>query len=76
MASDLYKVLLWKDAVEQFNNEVLPQVIATEKLYGSKRPDLPMRREAWNNWVDSLCKDKQISDWQQDNWPQPECCEG
>ena len=30
------------------------------------------RCEAWNNWVDSLCKGREISDWQSMNWGHPE----
>ena len=75
MASNLRSVMTWKQAVEQFKEHVLPSVVATEKLYG-RGPDLPMRRETWNNWIDSLCKNEQISDWQYNNWSQPECCEG
>ena len=75
MASNLRSVMTWKQAVEQFKDHVLPSVVATEKLYG-RGPDLPMRRETWNNWTDSLCKNEQISDWQYNNWSQPECCEG
>jgi len=37
-------------------------------------PDWPARREAWNNWTDSLCKDYEISDWQYANWSQPSVC--
>ena len=75
MASNLRSVMTWKQAVEQFKDHVLPSVVATEKLYG-RGPDLTMRRETWNNWTDSLCKNEQISDWQYNNWSQPECCEG
>ena len=75
MASNLRSIMTWKQAVEQFKDHVLPSVVATEKLYG-RGPDLPMRRETWNNWTDSLCKNEQISDWQYNNWSQPECCEG
>jgi hypothetical protein len=33
-------------------------------------------REAWNNWTDGLCKDGEISDWQYENWSQPDSCDG
>jgi len=34
---------------------------------------MPARREAWNNWTDSLACDEQISDWQVHNWGHPAC---
>jgi hypothetical protein len=77
MASDLYKVMLWEQAVEQFNECYMPRIRGTEQLYGrANYPDLPMRREAWNNYTDSLCKNRLISDWQYENWSQPAVCDG
>jgi len=35
------------------------------------RFDYVAKREAWNNWTDALCKDRQITSWQYDNWTQP-----
>jgi len=35
------------------------------------RFDYVAKREAWNNWTDGLCKDRQITPWQYDNWTQP-----
>ena len=34
------------------------------------RFDYVAKREAWNNWTDGLCKDRQITSWQYDNWTQ------
>ena len=34
--------------------------------------DGPARCETWNNWVDGLNKDGQISDWQAMNWSHPD----
>jgi len=77
MASDLYKVMLWEQAVEQFNECYMPRIRGTEQLFGrANYPDLPMRREAWNNYTDSLCKNRLISDWQYENWSQPAVCDG
>ena len=73
MASNLYRVMTWDQAVEQFEMSVLPMVIAHYEQDGII--DEPARREAWNNWTDSLCKDNQISDWQYANWTQPRCCD-
>lgn len=36
-----------------------------------ERGDDVARREAWNNFTDSLCEDKQITRWQCDNWTNP-----
>ena len=74
MASDLYNVMTHAQAVDYFNAEILPTI--KEHYEQDGVPDLPARREEWNNWTDSLCKDEQISDWQYDNWTQPETCEG
>jgi len=74
MASDLYNVMTHDQAVDYFNAEILPTI--KEHYEQDGVPDLPARREEWNNWTDSLCKDEQISDWQYDNWTQPETCEG
>ena len=75
MASDLYKVMLWEQAVQEFNDYYMPAIREREERY-NRHPDLPMRREAWNNFTDSLCKNNQISDWQYDNWSQPDVCDG
>jgi hypothetical protein len=75
MASDLYKVMTWEQAVAEFNDYYMPLVRKEEKRYNN-HPDLPMRRESWNNFTDSLCKDEQISDWQYENWSQPPVCDG
>ena len=73
MASNLYRVMTWDQAVSEFEMFVLPTV--TEHYEQDGIIDEPARREAWNNWTDSLCKDNQISDWQYENWSQPRCCD-
>ncbi len=70
---DIQNPMLWADAVIYFENEILPQIRMTEAESGGGR-DWPMRREAWNNWTDALCKDGEISDWQYENWSQPLSC--
>ena len=35
------------------------------------KADAVARREAWNNFTDSLCKDGMISDRQYDTWSNP-----
>ena len=72
MASNLRNVMTWDQAVEQFNEFVLPLVQEEFEQDGIK--DIPARREAWNNWTDSLCKEKIISDWQYENWSHAPTC--
>ena len=74
---DLHRVLLWEDAVRIFERDFLPGIRLTEQRNNDGQPwvDSCMRREAWNNWPDSLCEDGRISDWQYENWSQPESCE-
>ena len=72
MASNIPTVILFADACETFTTEILPMIQEAHEQDG--QPDWPARREAWNNWTDSLCKDGQISDWQYANWSQPRVC--
>ena len=72
MPANLYRVMTWNQACEDFKNHVLPYTIKAYEQDG--QPDWPARREAWNNWTDSLCKDGQISDWQYNNWSQSPLC--
>ena len=72
MAANLDSVLTWKQACNQFEYIHLPVIkLAFEK---DGVPDWPARREAWNNWTDHLCKNKEISDWQYENWSQSPLC--
>ena len=71
MASNLDTVITFAQACETFTLEILPMVQEAYEQDGD--PDWPARREAWNNWVDGLCCDEQISDWQCDNWGHPAC---
>ena len=71
MASNLDTVILFADACETFTTEILPLVQEAEQRLG--HPDMPARREAWNDWADSLCQNGQISDWQYANWGHPDC---
>ena len=73
MAANLDSVMTWEQACEQFESEVFPCVQAQYEQDGV--PDWPARREAWNNWTDSLCKNGQISDWQDANWSHSPLCE-
>jgi|TARA_R110002020_G_scaffold133057_1_gene296979 hypothetical protein len=72
MASNLYDVITWDQAVADFTDNIMPYV--REQYEQDGIPDWPARSEAWCNWTDSLCKDGQISDWQYMNWSHPPIC--
>jgi len=73
MASNLHTVMKWQQAVEYFNESILPNHQRQYEQDGV--PDIPARSEEWNNWTDSLCKSGIISDWQYANWSHPQTCE-
>ena len=66
MASNLDTVMTFDQACEQFTDCILPMIQEQHEQDGIA--DMPARREAWNNWTDSLCSDGQLSDWQYMNW--------
>jgi len=41
------------------------------EFYVGPRGDVVMKREAWNNFTDALCKYRQITDRQYDTWDNP-----
>lgn len=61
-----------QDIVDEFLEHVLPAVKLQYEQDGI--PDLPARRKAWNNWTDSLCKDRRITPRQYEEWDQPGEC--
>ena len=69
MARDINRPMLHTQAVEMFTNDIVP-VIPT--LHDGTI-DTIATSEAWNNWTDSLCKNRVISDWQYENWSHPPC---
>ena len=71
MASNLPTVMTFAQACEIFTLELLPMI--QEQYEQDGIADYPARREAWNNWTDSLCQNEQISDWQVHNWGHPAC---
>ena len=78
MASNLYTVITRDEAIQQFEDYVLPAIIEQEtKWQGGtwQHIDEPHRCEEWNNFTDMLCKSNEISDWQYENWTHPDCCE-
>ena len=74
MASNLHTVMTRDEAIEIFDSCILPIVV--EEYEQDGRPDEVARRETWNNWTDGLCKDREISDWQYENWTHPDSCGG
>lgn len=41
------------------------------EIDNSPKGDAVWRREAWNNFTDALCKDRQITSRQYDTWTNP-----
>lgn len=61
---------LTRDQVwSRFRNEILPGIKKRYEQNG--RPDKPARREAWNNYVDSLVKDGSVTEKAADSWGHP-----
>jgi len=54
---------------QQFKTDILPHIKKTYERDGI--PDKPARREAWNNYVDSLAQDGLVSYDDADNWSHP-----
>lgn len=59
-------VTLWEEATDFWFEHIKPHVI---ERYRSA--DQAALRTSWNDYVDSLHKTQQISDWQRDNWSSP-----
>ena len=77
MAKNLHNVITWKEACQVFEESIIPELVEQETKYQGgewQHVDRPLRSETWNNWTDMLCKNEQISDWQYENWCQPDCC--
>ena len=70
MARDIPMVMWHADAVRFFEDEIAPRI----PKHRDGTPDEIALSEAWNNWTDSLCKGRIISDWQYANWSHPPCC--
>lgn len=54
------------EAMKQFREEILP---AVEWRYGKN--DKVAQSQAWNDFTDGLCKDKQITMKQYSSWDNP-----
>ena len=73
MASNLYQVITREQAIASFEEYELPIIQQNEQRLG--HIDYVARSEAWSNYVDSLWQNRQISDWQLENWDHPDCTE-
>ena len=73
MASNLYTVITREQAIASFEEYELPIIQQDEQRLG--HIDYVARSEAWSNYVDSLWQNRQISDWQLENWEHPDCTE-
>lgn len=60
-----------QEALDHFKAEILPAVDKAYPPDSRGRPDLPARREAWNNYTDGLHEDRQITRHQYDTWSNP-----
>ncbi len=58
-----------RQVLELFKSEVLPFI--RNQYETDRRIDYPARREAWNNFTDSLHKDRLISNFAYNNWACP-----
>lgn len=61
------------EAAEMFKENVLPGIKKASEQDGVR--DMPARREAWNNFTDSLCKDGKITLQQYESWTHPRVCQ-
>lgn len=62
-----------REAINQFMGSTFARIKEVEDKLG--RRDMPLRRELWTVYVDTLHRDGHITDWQADNWGQPEILE-
>ena len=67
--NNLKTVITREQAIKDFEGCIMPYLLKKEEENGRK--DMPRRRQMWNDFVDDICKDGQISDWQAANWSQP-----
>lgn len=54
-----------REAVREFRE------LFSSLLIQGKNRDQPAIDQAWNDWTDGLCKDKQITQKQYDTWEHP-----
>ena len=72
MATNLNKVITYERAVQMFIDHELPDIQNEYEEDGIA--DRPARNEGWHNFVNWLWENKEISDWQVENWSVPEIC--
>ena len=59
------------DVERIFKADVMPSILETE----GARPDKPLRREMWNNFIDGMQRDGTITERQADTWGHPKWLE-
>ena len=64
--------LTFEEVEDLFIEHIMPYVY--EEYEKDCIPDWPARREAWNDYTDSLCKDGEITEEDYNNWDQPSIC--
>ena len=72
MAKNLNTVMTRDEAISNFIEYYLPDVILQFEEDGEV--DAIARREEWHTYVNALCVNKEISDWQAANWSIPAIC--
>jgi len=58
-----------EQALSIFKQEILPNLLRKEEENGIK--DIPARRFEWHCFIDSLCKNGEITQRQYDTWGSP-----
>ena len=71
MASNLHTVKTRDEAIAEFENYILP--VIKLKYESDGVPDYTARSEAWNDYVDGLHENDEISTWQYEKWDHPDC---
>ena len=74
MATNLPKVMTYERAVQMFIDHELPDIQNEYEQDGIA--DRIARSEGWHNFINWLWENKEISDWQVENWSVPDVCNG
>lgn len=57
-----------KEAKAQFVSEIFDPIVT---FHENGTPDYALRERAWKAWVKELHMEKEITDWQAENWVTP-----
>ena len=58
-----------KQAIQQYEKEVLPEIVNRFEFDGV--PDIPARRSAWNDLIDSYIKSGYVPEERAECWSKP-----